>query len=312
MHSGDKESKISSQGAFAPFLRLIMKNRRNFTNYLYIVPAFIIYTSIIIGPAIYSIYISLFKWNGIGPKKFVGLKNFVNLFTNDKIFITSLKNNFYWIILTLVITMAIAMGLALLFNRNFKGRAFFRSYFYFPYTLSIILVAIVWRRMYDPNLGFINEFLRFIGLENLTGQWTADPKIALFCIFAASAWQSVGQPMILFLAGLQTVPIETLEAARIDGASEARTFFSITMPQMKETFIIVIATQIITSMKVFDIISGMTGGGPANSTQTLATYMYSQTFLWDHWGKGTAIAVVMLVIMMFIVIPYVVFTARRE
>lgn len=289
-----------------------MKNKGSISDYMYIVPAFLIYTSIIIGPTLYSIYISLFKWKGIGPKTYVGLKNYIDLFTNDKIFHTSLKNNFTWIVLTLGITMAIAMGLALLFNQNFKGRAFFRSYFYFPYTLSIILVAIVWRRMYDPSLGFINEFLRFISLDNLTGQWTANPKIALFCIFAASAWQSVGQPMILFLAGLQTVPPEILEAAKIDGASKARTFFSITVPLMKETFVIVIATQIITSMKVYDIISGMTGGGPANSTQTLATYMYSQTFLYDHWGRGTAIAVVMLAIMMFIVVPFIVFTARRE
>lgn len=289
-----------------------MKTKGSVLDYLFLVPAFIIYTSIIIIPALYSGYISFFKWNGIGSMKFIGIDNYINLFTNDRIFAIAVKNNLTWIVLTLVITMAIAMGLALLFNRNFKGRAFFRSYFYFPYTLSIILVAIVWRRMYDPSFGFLNEFLRYAGLDNLTGQWTADPKIALFCIFAASAWQSVGQPMILFLAGLQTVPVEVLEAAEIDGAGGIRKFFYITVPLMKETFVIVIATQIITSMKVFDIVSGMTGGGPANSTQTLATYMHSQTFLYDHWGKGTAIAVVMLAMMILIVIPYVVYTAKRE
>lgn len=289
-----------------------MKKKNNISDYLYIVPAFLIYTSIIIIPALYSVYISFFKWNGVGPKTYVGFENYINLFTKDDIFLRSLRNNFTWIVLTLVFTIAIAMGLALLFNRSFRGRAFFRSYFYFPYTLSIILVAIVWRRMYDPSLGFINEFLRLVGLGDLAGQWTANPKIALYCIFVAAAWQSVGQPMILFLAGLQTIPTEILEAAKVDGATPIRSFFSITVPLLKETFVIVIATQIISSLKVYDIISGMTGGGPANSTQTLATYMYSQTFLWDHWGKGTAIAVVMLAIMMFIIIPYVVFTARRE
>lgn len=289
-----------------------MKNKGSISDYLYLVPAFLIYTSVVILPALYSVYISFFKWNGIAPKVFVGLKNYIYLFTADSIFLRSLRNNFLWIVLTLSVTVAIAMGLALLLNRNFKGRAFFRSYFYFPYTLSIILVAIVWRRMYDPSTGFINEFLRFVNLDSLTGQWTADPKIALFCIFAAFAWQSVGQPMILFLAGLQTLPVEVLEAAKIDGADKVRGFFYVTVPLMKETFVIVLATQIITSMKVFDIIMGMTAGGPANSTQTLATYMYSQSFLWDHWGRGTAISVVMLVIMLFIVVPYIVFTARRE
>lgn len=289
-----------------------MKNKNSISDYLFILPAFLIYTSIVIGPTIYSVYISLFKWDGIGPKTFIGLKNYIDLFTNDKIFHISLQNNFTWIFLTLIITMSMAMGLALLFNRNFKGRGLFRSYFYFPYTLSIILVAIVWRRMYDPSIGFFNEFLRFVNLDNLVGQWTADPNIALFCIFAASAWQSVGQPMILFLAGLQTLPVEILEAAKIDGAGNIKGFFYVTVPLMKETFIIVIATQVITSMKVYDIISGMTGGGPANSTQTLATYMHAQTFLYDHWGKGTAIAVVMLMIMMLIVVPYIIFTARKD
>ena len=289
-----------------------MKKKNNITDYLFLVPAFVIYTSIIIVPAFYSIYISLFKWNGIGPKTFIGLKNYVNLFSEDKVFMISIKNNLIWIILTLVFTMAIAMGLALLFNRHFRGRAFFRSYFYFPYTLSIILVAIVWRRMYDPSFGFINEFLRAINLEEFTNTWTANPKIALFCIFAAALWQNVGQPMILFLAGLQTVPKEVLEAAKIDGANGIKTFFYVTVPVKMETFVIVIATQIFTSMKVYDIISGMTGGGPANSTQTLATYMHAQTFLYDHLGKGTAIAVVMLIMMMVIVIPYVVYTARNE
>jgi ABC-type sugar transport system permease subunit len=289
-----------------------MKNKGSIRDYLYIVPAFLIYTSIVIVPALYSIYISLFKWNGISPKVFVGLKNYIDLFTKDPIFLRSLKNNFIWIIMTLLVTVVIAMLLALLVNRKFKGRAFVRSYFYFPYTLSIILVAIVWRKMYDPATGFINEFLRSGNLDSFTGQWTADPKIALFCVFIAAAWQSVGQPMILFLAGLQTLPVEVLEAAKIDGAGKIKGFFYVTVPLLKETFVIVLATQIITSMKVFDVIMGMTAGGPANSTQTLATYMYSQSFLWDHWGKGTAIAVVMLAIMMLIVVPYVVYTARRE
>lgn len=279
---------------------------------MFLVPAFVIYTSIVMIPTFYSLYVSLFKWNGIAPKVFVGLKNYTDLFFSDKIFLIALKNNLIWIALTLVFTMAIAMGLALLFNKEFRGRSFFRSYFYFPYTLSIILVAIVWRRMYDPSFGFINEFLRLINLEELTNTWTANPKIALFCIFAAALWQSVGQPMILFLAGLQTLPKEVLEAAKVDGASNFRTFFSVTVPLMKETFVIVIATQIISSMKVYDIIKGMTGGGPANSTQTLATYMHAQAFLYDHLGKGTAIAVVMLLMMIAIVIPYVIYTAKSE
>ena len=289
-----------------------MKKWRAISNYFFLLPAFIIYTSVVIGPTLYSAYLSLFKWNGIGPKEFVGLRNYINLFTKDKIFLITIENNFKWIVLTLVITMAIALGFALLFNQNFKGRTFFRSYFYFPYTLSFIMIAIVWRKIYDPSTGFLNEFLRAINLDDLTGTWTADPNIALYCIFAAAAWQGIGQPMILFLTGLQTVSIEIVEAAKIDGAGKIRLFASILVPMMRETFVIVIATLIIASMKVYDIILGMTGGGPANSTQTLATYMRAQTFLYGHFGIGTAIAIVMLLLMLLIIVPYMIFTARTD
>jgi ABC-type sugar transport system permease subunit len=208
--------------------------------------------------------------------------------------------------------MAIALGFALLFNQNFKGRTFFRSYFYFTYTLSFIMIAIVWRKIYDPSTGFLNEFLRAINLEDFTSTWTADPNIALYCVFAAAAWQGIGQPMILFLTGLQTVSVEVVEAATIDGAGKIRLFFSIIVPLMKETFVIVIATLVIVSMKVYDIILGMTGGGPANSTQTLGTYMRAQTFLYNHFGIGTAIAIVMLLVMLLIIVPYMIFTARAD
>ena len=289
-----------------------MKKKTGLSDYLFLVPAFIIYTTVVIWPTFYSAYLSLFKWNGIGPKKFVGLKNYINLFTVDKVFWVSVKNNFTWIVMTLVVTMAIALGFALLFNQKFKGRTFFRSYFYFPYTLSFIMIAIVWRKMYDPTGGFLNSFLRAVNLGDYTSVWTANPDIALYCIFAAAAWQGIGQPMILFLTGLQTVPTEVVEAAKIDGAGKVRLFISILVPSMRETFVIVIATLIIASMKVYDIILGMTGGGPANSTQTLATWMRAQTFLYGHFGIGTAIAILMLFLMLLIIVPYMIFNARTD
>jgi ABC-type sugar transport system permease subunit len=288
------------------------KKWREISNYFFLLPAFIIYTTVVIGPTLYSAYLSLFKWNGAGPKEFVGLKNYITLFTQDQVFWLSVRNNLTWIVLTLVVTMAIALGLALVFNQNFKGRTFFRGYFYFPYTLSFIMIAIVWRKIYDPSGGFLNEFLRAINLGDFTSTWTANPDIALYCVFAAAAWQGIGQPMILFLTGLQTVSIEVVEAAKIDGAGKFRLFSSILVPMMKETFVIVIATLIIASMKVYDIILGMTGGGPANSTQTLATYMRTQTYVWGHFGIGTAISIIMLLLMLLIIVPYMIFTARTD
>jgi len=280
-------------------------------SYLFLLPAFIIYTTVMVIPTIESLYISLHSWNGVSEKVFIGLRNYTDLLFNDDVFWMALKNNGIWIALTLVFIVSISLMLAMLLNKPFRGRTFFRGLFYFPTILSGILVAIVWRWIYNPNFGFINEFLRSIGLESLTGSWLADSRIALYCVFIAATWQGIGQPMILFLAGLQTIPEDLLEAADIDGASKVRQFFSIKVPLMKETFIIVLATLIVGSMRVYDIVYALTSGGPENSTQTLATYMVQQTFTFSNVGMGTAVAVLMLLMMMVVIIPYVLFSTRE-
>ena len=142
--------------------------------------------------------------------------------------------------------------------------------------------------------------------------WLSDPKIALYCVFAAALWQGVGQPMLYFLAGLQGIPQELYEAAAVDGAGKVATFFNVTIPQLKETFVIVLATLVIASLKVYDVVYVMTNGGPVNSTQTLASYMYAQTFSYSNLGTGSAIVVVMMVMMMVIIIPYVLYTTKDE
>lgn len=288
-----------------------MKNKSDKLAYLFILPAFIIYVSVIIIPTIDSFRFSMYRWNGIGEKVFVGFQNYTDLFFNDEVFRIALKNNVIWILLTLVFIVTISLLLALMLNEPYKGRTFFRGVFYFPSILSGILVSVVWRWMYNPNFGFINEFLTMIGLENLARSWLALPEIALYAVFFSAAWQGIGQPLILFLAGLQTIPSELLEAAEVDGASRLRRFLQIKIPLLKETFIMVFATLIIAAMRVYDVIFGLTGGGPANSTQTLATYMVQQTFTFSNVGMGAAIASVMLILMMIIIIPYVIFSTKE-
>ncbi len=280
------------------------------SSYLFLVPALCLYALAIVYPTLQSIYLSFFEWNGVKPKVFVGLKNFVNLFTSDKIFWTALTNNIIWIVLTLVFTVSVSLMLALALNRQFRGRTFFRAVFYIPYMFSFVVVGIIWKWMYNPTMGFVNEFLDLIGLESATRSWLSEKEIALYCIYIAALWQGVGQPMVYFLSGLSAIPADILEAARIDGAGKVSTFFKITVPMLKETFVVVLATLIITAMKVYDIVYTMTGGGPANATQTLASYMYSQTFRYNNLGKGSAITTIMLVIMLFVIVPYVLFTSR--
>ena len=213
--------------------------------------------------------------------------------------------------MTLLITMPVALLFAVLLNRKFKGRTFFRGLFYFPCVIAPIAVAIIWRWIYHPQMGFINEFFKIIGMDYRQA-WISDSKVTLYAVFFVSLWQSVGQPMILFLAGLQMVPSDVLEAASIDGANGVKRFFLVTIPLLKDTFVIVIATMIISAMKVFDVVQGLTGGGPNNASQMISTYMYAQVFQYNNVGYGTAIACVMVLLMLTVIVPYVSFTAKED
>ena len=273
-------------------------------------PALIIYLSVIIFPIGYSLYISAHAGNGIAKMKFVGIDNYIKMF-KDPVMWISLKNTLIWILLTVLVTITVALILALLLSKAFRGRTFFRAFFYFPCVISGISVAIIWRWIYNPQIGFINQFTKALGI-NFSQTWLSNEKVALYGLFAASLWQAVGQPMILFIAGIQAVPEDILEAADIDGAGKVRKFFSITAPLIKETFIMVISTLVIAAMKVYDIVKGLTDGGPNNSTQVLASYMYNQVYQYNNIGYGTAIAIFMVIIMLVIIVPYLVFTAKRS
>ena len=293
-----------------------MKKKNNYTRtdkaaYFFLLPAAVIYLSVIVAPVCYSFFISLFKWNGIGEKQFVGLSNYINLFKGDKIFHTAIINNLIWIVLTIFVTMTIALLFAVILSKQFRGRTFFRGFFYFPCVIAPIAVAIIWRWIYNPNIGFINEFFKALGI-NFTQGWISDPNVSLYAVFAAALWQAIGQPMILLLAGRQAISPDVLEAATIDGANGIEQFFLIKVPLLKDTFVIVIATLIVAAMKVYDVVQGLTGGGPNNATQMHSTYMYSQVFQYNNVGYGTAVACIMVLMMMIVIIPYVSFTAKED
>jgi ABC-type sugar transport system permease subunit len=287
-----------------------MEKKGRSAPYLFMLPALIIYLSVIIFPVGYSLYISLQSGNGIADMTFVGIKNYVKMF-QDPVFWIAFRNTAIWILLTVFATMTISLLLAVLLSKAFKGRTFFRAFFYFPSVIAAIAVAIIWRWIYNPQMGFINQFCKALGI-NFSQTWLSNEKTALIALFIASLWQAIGQPMILFIAGLQGVSPEALEAADIDGATPVQKFFRITIPLMKDTFVMVICTLIIAAMKVYDIVKGLTDGGPNNSTQVLASYMYDQVFKYNNIGYGTAIAIFMVIIMLFVIVPYLSFTAKEK
>lgn len=275
--------------------------------YLFLMPAFLVYVSIIVIPAFYSLFLSFHTWRGgKSSMVFVGLSNYIKVLTQDKTFLIAIKNNLIWVVLTLFCTVTIAMLLALLLNRDFRGRTIVRGVLYFPYILSGVIVGMIWTWVYQPQYGLYNAIMDTFNLSGLKHSWLADTNTSFLAVYVAAMWHNVGQPMVLFLAGLQSVPNELIEASKIDGATSIQSFWHITIPQLRETLFIVYATQFISAMKVYDIVKTMTNGGPAEKTNTLATLMVRQTFDFANFGVGAAISWIMIVILLIVIIPYVV------
>ncbi|RYV51178.1 carbohydrate ABC transporter permease [Pengzhenrongella frigida] len=281
----------------------------------YLVPTALLYGYFLLYPMLDSVRISFYEWSGFRTQEptWVGLENYVRLFTGaDPVFWKAFQNSVIWVALAVLIPMTLSLLLALALNRKMIGRNLFRSVFYIPAVFASITVAAMWRWIYNPTLGAVNQVLEGIGLDSWTQQWLGNPKIALYSIFVAAVWQGVGFNMVLFLAGLQQVPPELVEAAKLDGARGPQIFRHVTVPALRPTFVVVLILTIINSLKVFDLVVGMTGGGPAQSTQVLALWSYSQSFSNHNFGQGGAVATVLLVISLCLVVPYLIWALKGE
>ena len=278
----------------------------------FLAPALVIYSVVVVYPMVYSAYLSLFRWDGISPTKvFVGLDNYVILLTQNDVFWIALKNNAIWLVCALLLPTSIGLGLAILLNSKFRGSHIFRSVFYFPAVLSLAVVGLIWTWIYHPDLGLLNQVLGALGLKGLQRNWLSDPQIALYPVIIAATWNAVGLPMLLYLAGLQTIPEELHEAAKVEGAGPIQRFFYITFPLLRETTLVVLAITAINALKAYDIIYAMTNGGPANRTQLLSTWMYFLTYNYNQVGLGTAIAVILFSLTLIFAIPYIRFMTRK-
>ena len=273
------------------------------TPWLFLGIPLILYTLWVIGPALYTMYLSLTDWDGLSKPKFIGLDNFRLLF-DDPVFITSLLNNLKWLIIFMLLPVSAGLALALILNKDIRGEKFFKASIYSPMILSPAVIGLLWSWMYDPSGGLINTTLTAIGLKALTGGWLSNPTLVLYCIIAAAAWRHTGYVMILYLTGLKGIPPEVLEAARVDGAKGWKLFFYILFPLLRPSTIIVIVVTIIDSLRAFDMVNVMTQGGPFNSSDVLANFMYIEAFHNYRMGYGAAIAVVLFCIMFGFIVLY--------
>jgi raffinose/stachyose/melibiose transport system permease protein len=279
----------------------------------FLAPVLLMYGMFVISPMISSIVLSFFDWSGYegAPRTFVGLDNYIRVFTADPVFWQAFFNTVQWVLLSMIIPVALGLAMALALNRPIFGRNVFRSVFYIPGVVAAIAVANMWRWIYNPNLGVGASLGKALGLPWLADiQWLGNPNLALYSVFVAFVWQIAGTNMVLFIAGLQGVSQEQTEAARVDGANARQVFWNVTLPALRPALVIVIVTTVIHSIKLFDLIVGMTGGGPAQRTQVLALWSYTQSFLNSDYGVGNAIATILLFVTLIVVVPYILWTAR--
>ncbi|MCX5494413.1 sugar ABC transporter permease [Kaistia dalseonensis] len=280
---------------------------------LLLAPALVIYLVFAIYPMIDVVILSFQKWNGLDPhRQFVGTVNYSDIFTKDPVFWGAFRNTVIWTILSVIFPPIIGLALALGLNQPIFGRNTLRAVYYLPVIIAPIAVATMWRWMYDPFFGLFGEVLGMLGLQSWNQDWLGNRNIALYSAFVAHLWQSVGFSMVLFLAGLQGVNKTLIEAARIDGAGRWNVFRHVTMPALKTTITIVLVLSIISSLKAFDIVYGLTGGGPAQSTQMLALWAFTQSMQIFDFGRGSAISVVLLLITLAVVVPYLRWSQKRE
>jgi raffinose/stachyose/melibiose transport system permease protein len=279
----------------------------------FILPALLIYGLFAVYPMVDALWLSFFDWDGVSAdREWVGLENYVQIFTRDPVFWTAVQNSIIWVVLSLIVPTAIGLGFAVALDQKLRGRNVFRAALYLPAIIASIAVATMWSWMYNPIFGLVNATMEAIGLEWLIQDWLGDPDIALYSVLVAYVWQSTGVAMVLFLAGLQNVPSELKEAARADGANHRQTFRAVTFPALMPTFVVVTVLSIISSLKVFDLVYGMTGGGPAQSTQVLALWSYTQSFRLHDYGNGMAVAMVLLAVTLVVVVPYYAWIGRRD
>lgn len=249
---------------------------------------FVVFTLI---PVIISLFLSFTKWNfmeGWGAIKFTGLENYIRLFTDDW-FIRSYLNNIIFTVVTVPVLLALGMVIAVIINKFIYGGGVVRVMIFIPYIASVVAVCAVWMVLLQPSYGPINSFLRAIGIEN-PPMWLADFNWSLPSIMIIYVWQQVGYYSIVFIAGLKGISEDVYEAARVDGASSIRQFFSITIPLLSPTTFFLTIMGIIGSFKVFDQISVLTQGGPGNSSSVMAYYVYRTAFEYFDMGYANTLA----------------------
>lgn len=287
---------MSAQRQQATVLRRPPRERRHWSGLAFIGPAALLNLIFFLVPLLYAGWISLHRWPIVGPKEFLGLRNYTGLL-DDRVFWGSV---FFTTKYTLLVTPAIfipALVLALLVNERLRGVTIFRAIYFTPYVIAFATTSLMWKWMYNQVFGLINYILLMFGLISAPVVWLGSANLALGSIIFSVVWKTAGLNMILLLAGLQAVPPELYEAAAIDGAGGWQRFTRITLPLLRPTFALALTISVIGSYLAFDSFYIMTAGGPGYDTTSMVMWIYRTTFQFFEMGRGAAMSFVMLAIL---------------
>lgn len=264
---------------------------------VFVLPCLVLYVCLVFVPILVSFYSAMLDWNGIGKAQFIGLDNFKALFTADPVFWPAVRRTLMFAVFSML-EIPLALGIAILLSRYVRRPNFLVSSYFLPVILSVVIIGQLWKTIYNPASlgGMLNQVLIFFNLDSWTRSWLTEPQIAMYALYFVALWQYLGYHVLIQFTGVQNIPAEIYEAARMDGAEGFTADRYITFPLVVPIFKISIVLAFIGSLQAFDMIMVMTGGGPAHATDVISTHMYNMSFLSMKYGYGSAIASFLVVL----------------
>jgi raffinose/stachyose/melibiose transport system permease protein len=263
---------------------------------VFILPTLLLFVVFVLYPIFYIFQASTLEWSGISKGTFVGLSNYIKLFTSDWIFQITLRNSLYWVVLTIFPQMFLGFALAMMLNSRVIGRTIYRAIFYMPAIISPIVLGIVWQRIYNPFGGFLSDVARLTGLTFLRQAYLAEPSIAIFSCILVNVWEWTGFSMLLYLAGLQGLSQDVLDAASVDGANLWQRIRFVIWPMLRHVHLTLILLGVIGTLQTFALIFMLTKGGPNHASEMMPTYIFLQAFQLQSMGYASAVSVILLLL----------------
>lgn len=284
----------------------LRKLKKDSLPYLFIAPAIFFMAAFLIYPVLNVFYYSFQSYDvaRLSEKGFIGLDNFIRIFTKDKVFVKSLGISFRWVLIEVTGQLFFGLALALLLDKKFIGRGIYRCAVFCPWAISGVLTSMIWSLMYNQNIGVINDFLLKFGIIKNNIAWLSNTKFVFGSVVVAELWRGIPFFAIMLLASLQNVPTELYEACRVDGGKPWQELLYIKLPYLKETIILTTLLRAVWEFNNVDMILTLTGGGPSNMTTTLAMYMTNTSVKNNNYGYGSAIAVVSFLILLVFAAVY--------